>query len=84
LSDGKEISISQSSSKIEVAPGDLDVILSGGLIVQGKLRDLILLRESVRKDPRFRIVYVCNSSVRLFVVTEDEYALIRKLRESEQ
>jgi hypothetical protein len=79
LKNGKESSASQ--SKIEVEPGDLDVILSAGLIVQGKLKDLIALRESVRKDLRFHVIYCRNASVRLYIVTEDDFLLLNKIKE---
>jgi hypothetical protein len=80
---GKESSVSRSQSEsIHIEPQDLDVILSAGMIIQGKLKDLITLRESVRKDPRFHVIYCRNASVRLFVVTEDDYLLLTKIKES--
>jgi hypothetical protein len=61
---------------------DLEVILSAGSIVQGKLSDLILLRDQIiGKDPRFHVVYWCNSNVRLYVVNEDDYLLLKKIKE---
>lgn len=84
LKTGSE-SLGSSQTKIEVEQGDLDVILSGAIIVQGKLRDLIALRETIKKDRgRFHFVYARNSSLRLYVVSEDEFMLIKKLRESEE
>jgi hypothetical protein len=79
LKNGNKTSASQ--SKIEVEPGDLDVILSAGLIVQGKLKDLITLRESIRKDLRFHVIYCRNASVRLYVVPEDDFLLLNKIKE---
>jgi hypothetical protein len=64
-----------------VDPRDLDVILSAGLILQGKLKDLIALRESIMKDPRFHVIYCRNASVRLHIVTEDDYLLLKKIKE---
>jgi hypothetical protein len=79
LKDGKEPSTSQSLPQIE--PRDLDVILSQGLIIQGKFKDLLTLRESVLKDPRYHVIYCKNASVRLYIVTEDDYLLLKKIKE---
>jgi len=79
LKDGKEPSTSQSLPQIE--PRDLDVILSQGLIIQGKFKDLLNLRESVLKDPRYHVIYCKNASVRLYIVTEDDYLLLKKIKE---
>ena len=66
---------------LDVRPEDLDVILHGGIIVTGKLRDLILLRQALQQDSRYRVVYTKNGNVPLYVVTEDEYKLIKSLRD---
>jgi hypothetical protein len=83
LKNGSEILASQPRKieKVQVDDADLDVILSGGLIIQAKLRDLIQLRESVRKDPRFHVIYARNASVRLYMVTEDDFLLLKKIKE---
>jgi hypothetical protein len=82
LKNGKETSGSHSRSEsIHIEPQDLDVILSAGLIIQGKLKDLIALRESIRKDPRFHVIYCRNASVRLYIVTEDDFMLLEKIKE---
>ena len=69
--------------QLEVRPEDLDVILHGGIIVTGKLRDLILLRQTLQHDSRYRVVYTKNGNVPLFIVTESEFLLIQKLRGEE-
>jgi hypothetical protein len=79
LKDGKGPSTSQSLPQIE--PRDLDVILSQGLIIQAKFKDLLTLRESVLKDPRYHVVYCKNASIRLYIVTEDDYLLLKKIKE---
>jgi hypothetical protein len=83
LSSGKERSATQSKTeqRILVDTRDLDVILSAGLIVQGKLKDLIALRELIRSDLRFHVIYCSNASVRLYIVTEDDYLLLKKIKE---
>jgi hypothetical protein len=68
---------------LDIKPEDLEVILHGGIIVTGKLRDLILLRTNLQHDPRYRVVYTKNGNVNLYIVTEDEYRLIQKLRGEE-
>ena len=67
----------------EVEPGDLDVILTGAFILQGKLGDLINLRSQLVKDPRFKVIYKTNSNRHLRIVTQDDYDLIRKLKGAE-
>lgn len=84
LKNGSESSISQSKSKPQVLvdPRDLEVILRAGCVIQGKLKDLIHLRdEVVGKDARFHVIYWRNSSVYLHVVTEDDYLLLKKIKE---
>lgn len=83
LTNGSKTSVSQSKSeqRVLVDPRDLDVILSAGLIVQGKLKDLIALRELIRSDPRFHVIYCSNASVRLYVVAEDDFLLLKKIKE---
>jgi hypothetical protein len=78
---GTSVSQSKSEQRVLVDTRDLDVILSAGLIVQGKLRDLIALRELIRSDPRFHVIYCSNASVRLYVVTEDDFVLLKKIKE---
>ena len=68
---------------LNIRPEDLDVILHGGVIVTGKLRDLILLRQTLQQDSRYRVVYTKNGNVPLFIVTQDEYLLLQKLRGEE-
>jgi hypothetical protein len=68
---------------LDVRPEDLDVILHGGVIVTGKLRDLILLRQTLQHDSRYRVVYAKNGNVPLYIVTEDEFKLIKSIRETE-
>jgi azurin len=67
-------------SRLDVKPEDLEVILHGGIIVTGKLRDLILLRQTLQQDSRYRVVYTKNGNIPLYIVTRDEYLLIQKLR----
>jgi hypothetical protein len=84
LKDGNENLTSQSKSKpqVQVDPRDLEVILSAGCVIQGKLGDLIHLRDQeIGKDPRFHVIYWRNSSVRLYVVTEDDFLLLKKIKE---
>jgi hypothetical protein len=82
LKDGKEPSTSQPPNEtLHIEPRDLDVILSQGLIVQAKFKDLLSLRESVLKDPRYHVIYCKNASVRLYIVTEDDYLLLKKIKE---
>jgi hypothetical protein len=82
LKNGKETSTSQSpNEKIHIEPRDLDVILSQGLIVQAKFKDLLALRESILKDSRYHVIYCKNASVRLYIVTEDDYLLLKKIKE---
>jgi hypothetical protein len=84
LKNGSRSSVSQSKSehRILVDPRDLDVILMAGSTVQGKLKDLIFLRdEIISKDPRFHVIYWSNSNVRLYVVNEDDYLLLKKIKE---
>jgi hypothetical protein len=69
--------------QLDLRPEDLEVILHGGIIVTGKLRDLILLRQTLQRDSRYRVVYSKNGNVNLYIVTEDEYRLIQKLRGEE-
>ena len=69
--------------QLDVRPEDLEVILHGGVIVTGKLRDLILLRQTLQQDSRYRVVYAKNGNVKLYIVTDDEYKLIQKLRGEE-
>ena len=69
---------------LNIRPEDLDVILHGGVIVTGKLRDLILLRQTLQADKRYRVVYVKNGNVPLYIVTESEFKLIQKLRGDEE
>ena len=69
--------------QLDVRPEDLDVILHGGIIVTAKLRDLILLRQNLQHDNRYRVVYVKNGNVPLYVVTEEEFLLLKKLRGDE-
>ncbi len=69
--------------EVQADPADLDVILTGGLVMTAKLRDLILLRRTIRTDQRFKLVYARNAPFRLYLVTEDEYALLKKLKEGE-
>ena len=76
-------SLSEKTDRLDVRPEDLDVILHGGIIVTGKLRDLILLRQTLQQDSRYRVVYTKNGNVPLYVVTRDEYLLIQKLRGEE-
>jgi hypothetical protein len=68
---------------LDIRPEDLEVILHGGIIVTGKLRDLILLRQTLQHDSRYRVVYSKNGNVPLYIVTQDEYLLIQKLRGEE-
>jgi hypothetical protein len=85
LKDGKETSVSQSKSerpRVLVDARDLEVILSAGAVIQGRLNDLISLRDQIiGKDPRFHVIYWCNSNVRLYVVNEDDYMLLKKIKE---
>jgi hypothetical protein len=73
----------KSHDHLDVRPEDLEVILHGGVIVTGKLRDLILLRQTLQHDSRYRVVYTKNGNVNLYIVTEDEFKLIQKLRGEE-
>jgi hypothetical protein len=73
----------RSQDQLDIRPEDLEVILHGGVIVTGKLRDLILLRQTLQRDSRYRVVYAKNGNVNLYIVTEDEYKLIQKLRGDE-
>jgi hypothetical protein len=66
-----------------VKPEDLEFYVTGGVVVRGKLRDLILLRQTLQKDSRYTLVYAKNSNLRLYLVPEDEYMLIQKLKERE-
>jgi hypothetical protein len=82
LKNGSKPSTSQPPSEsLHIEAGDLDVILSQGLIVQAKFKDLLTLRESVLKDPRYHVIYCKNASVRLYIVTEDDYLLLKKIKE---
>lgn len=72
------------SPTLNIQPEDLDVYLTGGVVVQGKLRDLILLRQTLQRDTRYKLVYAKNSNLRLYLVPEDEYALIQKLKEGRE
>ena len=74
----------KSSDQIRIEPGDLDVYLTGGVVVQGKLRDLILLRQTLQRDSRYKLVYAKNSNLHLYLVPEDEYMLIQKLKEGDK
>ena len=69
--------------QLDIRPEDLDVILHGGIIVTGKLRDLILLRQTLQQDSRYRVVYSKNGNLPLYIVTQDEFLLIQKLRGEE-
>ena len=69
--------------QLDIRPEDLDVILHGGIIVTGKLRDLILLRQTLQHDSRYRVVYSKNGNLPLYIVTQDEFLLIQKLRGEE-
>jgi azurin len=73
----------KSLDRLDVRPEDLDVILHGGVIVTGKLRDLILLRQTLQKDSRYRVVYTKNGNVPLYIVNEDEYKLLQNLKGDE-
>jgi len=66
--------------QLDIRSEDLDVILHGGVIVTGKLRDLILLRQTLQHDSRYRVVYMKNGNVPLYIVTEEEFLLLQKLR----
>jgi hypothetical protein len=72
------------SPTLNIRPEDLDVYLTGGVVVQGKLRDLILLRQTLQRDTRYKLVYAKNSNLHLYLVPEDEYALIQKLKEGRE
>lgn len=72
-----------SVGQIKLRPEDLEVILHGGIILTGQLKDLATLRESLMKDSRFKVRYTKWGNVNLYIVTEEEYALIRKLRGDE-
>ena len=76
--------VTKSADQLDIRPGDLDVFLTGGVIIQGKLRDLILLRQTLQRDSRYKLVYARNSNMHLFIVTDEEFALIKKLREGEK
>ena len=68
--------------QVQVDPRDLEVILRAGCLIEGKLGDLIHLRdETVGKDARFHVIYWRNASVHLYVVTEDDYLLLKKIKE---
>lgn len=75
--------MSKPQEPLDVRPEDLDVILHGGIIVTGKLRDLILLRQTLQHDSRYRVVYAKNGNLPLYIVTSDEFRLIQKLRGEE-
>jgi hypothetical protein len=75
--------VTKQPGQLDIRPEDLEVILHGGIIVTGKLRDLILLRQTLQHDSRYRVVYTKNGNIPLYIVTRDEYLLIQKLRESE-
>jgi hypothetical protein len=86
LKDGKENSASKSQPKIErqvlVDPRDLEVILRAGCVIMGRLKDLIHLRdEEIGKDPRFQVRYWRNASIPVYIVTEDDYLLLKKIKE---
>jgi hypothetical protein len=70
-------------NQLDIRPQDLEVILHGGIVVTGKLRDLILLRQTLQHDSRYRVVYTKNGNVPLYIVTESEFLLIEKLRGEE-
>jgi hypothetical protein len=69
---------------LNVNPEDLDFYVTGGVVVRGKLRDLILLRQTLQRDTRYTLVYAKNSNLRLYLVPEDEYMLIQKLKDGEK
>ena len=58
----------------QVEDGDLDVILSMGLVVSGKYRDLMeirrLIREKIGKSVGARFIHGTISSVPLYVVKD--------------
>jgi hypothetical protein len=82
LKDGKKNSASQPQLQtLQIEPRDLDVILSAGAVIQGKLKDLIAIRESIKNDARFHVIYWRNASVRLYIVAEDDYLLLKKIKE---
>jgi hypothetical protein len=68
---------------LNVKPEDLEFYVTGGVVVRGKLRDLILLRQTLQRDSRYTLVYAKNSNMHLYVVDESEYMLIQKLKERE-
>jgi hypothetical protein len=58
LKDGKKNSASQPQLQtLQIEPRDLDVILSAGAVIQGKLKDLMAIRESFKNDARFHVIY---------------------------
>ena len=69
---------------LNVKPEDLDFYVTGGVVVRGKLKDLILLRQTLQRDTRYTLVYAKNSNLRLYLVPEDEWLLIQKLKEGEK
>jgi hypothetical protein len=72
------------NAQLNITPEDLEVVLTGGIVVTGKLRDLILLRQMLQQDSRYKVVYTRNSNMRLYVVNSEEYAVIQKIREGEK
>ena len=76
-------SVSNKRTLLGVEPADLEVVVTGAFVLQGKLGDLIGLREQLVKDPRFKVIYKTNSSRHLRIVPEDDFLLIKKLKEGQ-
>ena len=74
----------EQKDQLDIRPEDLEILVSGGFILRGKLGDLIRLRQALRGDSRFKLIYVCNSTVPLYVVDGNEFALVQKLKESSE